>query len=342
MERLNVNELEEISFATVKEIWKKNIMPISVYIHNPFCLSICDFCAYKGSIPVSGALETYYAKYLPYQIQSYKYILKNNKISSWFFGGGTPSLITPNYLRNILDLLPNIKKYGEKTFEIHPAKFNVELLDILQEYNFNNIIIGVQSFNSQVLSKTNRIPASEEQIKKIVEEVHRRKMNVWIDIVGLINDDPSEINIFKEDILKAIKLNPDEISICTNFFCKNKHIGITVKMLSEILKNLPLWNIYEMNDDFSEKTLKAYFLKKKAIRLLNRSKNIINSCQFIKDIDLPDSQKTVSVLGIGSYENENRETFSLCVTSPSLKKYTYIERTHNGKRYFFKVIDKNE
>jgi hypothetical protein len=261
-------------------------------------------------------------------------------VSSWFFGGGTPSLVTPDYLRDVLSLLPGIKERGEKTIEIHPAKFNLELLDILQKYNFQNIIIGVQSFTPAVLKKTKRLVASKAEIEKIIREIHKRQMHAWLDIVGFLSDDPEEASVFRQDIKLALELNPDEISIAINYFYKNKYLNTGVAILTAILSQAQrFWLTDLAGDCVSTEAIKLHFQRRRNVRLFNKqSSRILQNTAFLCGLEPPDDlARNVSMLGIGSYKA--RDTLSY-VWTPEYT-YRYTERNIASDPHYFLIGQTN-
>ena len=160
---MDINKLkryDEIDFPTIEKLWENSINPIGVYIHSPFCPSICEYCIYAGTLLKNKEeYDKYYDSYLPKIINLYKPILEKKKdsIVSWFFGGGTPSMMEPKTLEKLLKSLPNFKESkGCKSFEIHPAYWSVEQLDLLKEYNFDNVTICLQTLDRDTLIKQKR------------------------------------------------------------------------------------------------------------------------------------------------------------------------------------------
>ena len=116
---MDINKLkryDEIDFPTIEKLWENSINPIGVYIHSPFCPSICEYCIYAGTLLKNKEeYDKYYDSYLPKIINLYKPILEKKKdsIVSWFFGGGTPSMMEPKTLEKLLKSLPNFKESKE-------------------------------------------------------------------------------------------------------------------------------------------------------------------------------------------------------------------------------------
>ena len=184
---------EKISLEEVLSYWRDaGDIDMNVYVHSPFCASICKFCHYKG-IKFSPEqdiqlYDKFYKDYLPNTIKPFLPILKNKTIGNYFFGGGTPSLMKPETMQEIFSLFPGFKDVTSKTFEVHPAIWSDEQLDVLAEYNFNCIIVGVQSFDENVLKRQNRIHASVERIAQLSEKVKNRGMYVAGDVIYHMDD----------------------------------------------------------------------------------------------------------------------------------------------------------
>jgi hypothetical protein len=286
-------------------------------------------------VPLQDELERYYEYYLPRQINTYRKMLEQNFVRSWFFGGGTPSLMTSNYLRNICSLLPGLKDRGEKTFEIHPYKFNFELLDILSEYNFHNVIIGVQSFDEAVLKKAGRLYVAGEELRTIIEEIQKRGMNAWCDIMGFINDEPAEITVLQNDLRLILALQPDEISICFNYGLRNKYTEEIADFLLQIYSSFIQDYKTEFNVD-SKEQIKRYLQQHKVLRCFNKNKGTAERHQsfigYLAGSNL--YVKNRSILGIGSYKNQQHGTMSCVCTADYNYHYTEVNEDMRKSHYF--------
>ena len=337
---------EEVDAETIKKIWAKNISnELGIYIHSPFCPSACKYCAYQGT-PENEYVKSYYEDYLLRQIDSYSDVIKTNNVITWFFGGGTPSLMSASQLRNVLSRLPKIKENVEKTFEVHPARYDPEIFDVLAEYGFKHILIGVQSFDEQTLVKQNRIPASYNDVKKIVEEVHKRGMNVWIDLIGYMNgDDQIDTEIYSNDIKIAMSLNPEEISAQLNYNVRtNDRIDLNVDLFYTLL-NQPensKW-IFEFFDpskvqEITKDLIKNILLDFKGIRLFNRNNFIYrDQRRFVESFveeNTAELEGRPSTLAIGSFQNPIHGTMSRVFTDDFIYVYTETNKDNSSPKYF--------
>ena len=155
---LAVKKIKEMSADEILAAWSKTTFPTGVYIHSPFCKEQCSYCTFKGSMFEKNAFQRYYSEYLPHMIKFYEPVLSSGLIRNYFWGGGTPSLMTPEIMRNIFDLIPNFKECPRKLMEFHMAdnRFHKEQLDVISEYNFNTVVACVQSFDGEVVKQQKR------------------------------------------------------------------------------------------------------------------------------------------------------------------------------------------
>jgi len=150
-------KIEKISGQEILDLWKTTQQPTGVYIHSAFCKEQCTYCNFKGTIFNKDKWKQYYGEYLPKMIEFYGDILSSPQINGYFFGGGTPSLMSPSEMRNLFDLIPNFKSQKNKVMEMHVCDWNKEQLDVLREYNFNIVIVCIQTFDRDALKKYKRI-----------------------------------------------------------------------------------------------------------------------------------------------------------------------------------------
>jgi len=336
-----------ISFDTVKGYWKNNKDDVYVYVHNPFCPSICNYCFYKGTLFDKEAYDKYYDEYLPNVISQYKPILEEQNIVSYFFGGGTPSLVDPDRLRKILSLFPDMSNVREKIFEIHPGSYDIEQLDVLEEFGFNTLIVGVQTFNKELLKRQNRVVHDYEDVKKIVRAAQSKGFLVGIDLIVFLSGEIDDIYIFAGDITKCFKLDADEVSIQTDF--KNKEISA---YLDKALVN-GVFNLGEIKQQGKYKAVvdhdvksRDFFLehisKMKAIRIFKssimdkmRSEEFFGFRGSLDELSRRDYENKKRVIGIGSYKNACKSTFSFN------DRFEYIESNENWEPKFYMVYEKD-
>ncbi len=191
--------------------------PLSLYVHLPFCNTVCFYCACNKIITANKKHITPYLKDLYKEIiMKGKIFDKDRKVEQIHFGGGTPTYLNKLQLTQLMDVLNNNFNLldddsGDYSIEIDPRKLKSETITLLRNLGFNRVSIGVQDFDSEVQAAINRIQTYDETLSIINEARKRNFKSVNIDLIyGL----PKQtIKSFTETIRKVININPDRIAI---------------------------------------------------------------------------------------------------------------------------------
>ncbi len=188
---------------------------ISLYIHIPFCESLCTYCGCNTRITVNHKVERPYLEAIVKEWALYKKALGEETpvIRELHIGGGTPTFFSPARLKEMITRLLDgcqVHNKAEFSFEAHPGNTTDEHLQALYEVGFRRVSIGVQDFNPIVLEIINR-HQSYEQVKHLTEKAREiGYTSVNYDIVyGLPQQ---KVCSMAETIFKAIKLRPDRIA----------------------------------------------------------------------------------------------------------------------------------
>ena len=159
-------------------------MSKGLYIHIPFCKTLCSYCDFPKIIAKEENHINYISKLLE-EIDSYNNELNN--ISSVYFGGGTPNSISLSLLEKVFIRVKNIlASSSENSIELNPELITDELCDLLLKYNINRVSIGVQTINQKEIKLLNRHHSKELVIEKI--ELLRKKniTNINCDFIFVI------------------------------------------------------------------------------------------------------------------------------------------------------------
>ena len=181
---------------------------MGIYIHIPFCDSICSYCDFCKFIKNDEWIEKYLIA-LKKEIDS-----KYNKemINTIYIGGGTPSCLNINELQKLFNIIKkfNRSKILEFTFECNIENITEEKLKILHENGVNRLSIGIQSFNEKYLKFLNRNHTKEDITKKInlAKEIGFKNINIDL-IYALPNQTIEELT---NDIDEFLKLDITHIS----------------------------------------------------------------------------------------------------------------------------------
>jgi len=180
----------------------------SVYIHIPFCKSICTYCDFcKVLYNKEWVVE--YLKKLKDEIKD-RYM--GETIKTIYIGGGTPSALSLKEIEYLLTLtkLLDISELEEFTFECNIEDINEELLELLSKFKVNRLSIGIESFNEENLILMNRKTDYKDTLKKMDLIRSKGFNNVNLDLIYAL---PGEkMGILKNDIKKILSLKPEHIS----------------------------------------------------------------------------------------------------------------------------------
>ena len=157
----------------------------AIYIHIPFCTHKCIYCDFYSIITSDNitSYKTALLKEINYYADLYA---KDRNIKSIYFGGGTPSLMEPAYLNNIITHVKktfNVDGRAEISMETNPGTvFDSKLIEF-QNAGINRISIGIQSFNEYELKFLTRIHDNDTAIKTVNDAVTAGFNNISIDLI---------------------------------------------------------------------------------------------------------------------------------------------------------------
>lgn len=182
-----------------------------IYIHIPFCTKACHYCDFHFSTSLKIKSEMVDALCL--ELKNRTTYLGAEAIKTIYFGGGTPSLLTKEELKKILDTIYthyNLIETPEITLEANPDDLNEQKLKELKEAGINRLSIGIQSFDDDTLKWMNRSHNTQQSLACIEMAQNIGLSNISIDLIyGL----PKLSNkAWKEHLKQAIELKPTHIS----------------------------------------------------------------------------------------------------------------------------------
>jgi putative oxygen-independent coproporphyrinogen III oxidase len=193
------------------------VQPTAAYIHIPFCRRRCYYCDFpvfvvgdRATGANSGNIQLYIDRLATEIAAQINY---QQPLSTIFFGGGTPSLLTVGQLRRILDLLAakfGIATDAEISMEIDPGTFDLAQIQGYLQAGINRVSIGVQAFQDNLLQACGRSHTVSD-IYQAVELLHQANVNNWS--LDLISGLPQQtLTNWVASLECAIALNPTHIS----------------------------------------------------------------------------------------------------------------------------------
>ncbi|MCU0437870.1 MAG: radical SAM family heme chaperone HemW [Raineya sp.] len=183
----------------------------ALYIHIPFCKQACFYCDFHFSTNTSLKSELVVA--ICQEIHFQKDYLKEKHLNSIYFGGGTPSLLSPKELEQIFEAIARHYTWNqdtEITLEANPDDLNITNIQNFKQLGVNRLSIGIQSFNENHLQFLHRVHNSQEAENCVYIAQNQGISNISIDLIYAIPADNHQI--WEKDLVKAIELGVSHIS----------------------------------------------------------------------------------------------------------------------------------
>ncbi|MBE6157006.1 MAG: radical SAM family heme chaperone HemW [Firmicutes bacterium] len=180
----------------------------SVYIHIPFCKSICAYCDFCKVLYNKEWVITYLKK-LKDEIKE-RYM--GESIKTIYIGGGTPSSLSLKEIEYLLTLTKifDTRELEEFTFECNIEDISEELLQLLAKFNVTRLSLGIESFNEENLLLMKRTVDYKDVVSKMNLIRSNGFNNVNVDLIYAL---PGEkMKVLKKDIKLLLSLNPEHIS----------------------------------------------------------------------------------------------------------------------------------
>jgi len=190
------------------------ISNLGMYIHVPFCSTTCDFCAFYQQRPSKKGFELFF-KGLKREMD---YFSTDSSFSTVFIGGGTPGLLGPDQIIDLGEIIRTqpLENSIEWSVEIAPSEITAEKLKNLKEIGVNRISLGVQTFDPQLMKELGRDHEVDRALKayQLIREAGFLSVNIDL----LFGAPGQSLEMWEEDLMKAVQLDPDHISTyCLTF-----------------------------------------------------------------------------------------------------------------------------
>lgn len=181
-----------------------------IYIHIPFCVKKCNYCAFLSG-PAGPEVRQEYVNHLIKEIR-----LRSREVpeaDTIYFGGGTPSLLTPEQIGRILEEVRSafrISEDAEVTLEANPGTLTAESLAGYRAAGINRLSMGVQSMDDRRLRYLGRIHTAEEVRRDVKMAREAGFHNINLDLIFAIPG--TDVSDAMEDLEAIAALEPEHIS----------------------------------------------------------------------------------------------------------------------------------
>lgn len=190
-------------------------LPLSLYVHIPFCESLCYYCACNKIITKHHGKADEYLRYLDREINLHTAHLGLGQVlTQLHLGGGTPTFMSDLQLRALMAMLHRSFIFapgGEYSIEVDPRTVDVNRLAVLAELGFNRLSFGVQDFDPAVQKAVHRVQPVE-QVFALVEAARAQGFeSVNVDLIyGLPQQTPES---FDRTLAQVAALRPDRVAL---------------------------------------------------------------------------------------------------------------------------------
>lgn len=191
----------------------RNYIPLSLYIHIPWCVKKCPYCDFNSHAIQDNLPETAYIEVLLRDLKQDLALVQGRSIKSIFFGGGTPSLFSPKGIGEILDKASTYLHFEpnlEITLEANPGTVEHHAFSDYRHAGITRISLGAQSFQNEKLVHLGRIHNSEETKRAITSIVKANFNSFNIDLMYGLPNQTIKDALF--DLETALSFSPPHLS----------------------------------------------------------------------------------------------------------------------------------
>jgi len=209
------------------------LRPLSVYVHLPFCSTVCYYCACNKIVTKDHSKASTYLKYLEKEVQLQSALLDNRSIAQVHWGGGTPTFLNDVEMRDLAQMLCTYFDRGsemECSIEVDPRSVGEGTIGLLSELGFNRLSVGVQDFDLDVQKAVNRVQSEAQTARVITEARAAGFKSINVDLIyGLPKQNATS---FDRTLDRIIALAPDRVAIYN--YAHLPHVFKPQRRISEV------------------------------------------------------------------------------------------------------------
>lgn len=190
-------------------------LPLSLYVHIPFCESLCYYCACNKIITKHHDKAEAYLRYLSREVDLHTaHVGPGQTVSQLHLGGGSPTFLTDHELRGLMAMLRrsfNFAPGGEYSIEVDPRTVDAKRLAVLAELGFNRLSFGVQDFDPAVQKAVHRVQPAEQVFALMQAARQQGFESINVDLIyGLPQQTPES---FDRTLAQVARLAPDRVAL---------------------------------------------------------------------------------------------------------------------------------
>lgn len=208
-------EVEHIQALAQRRTGLGCALPLSLYVHLPFCESLCYYCACNKIITKHPERAQDYLRYLGRELELHmNHLGQGQALSQLHLGGGTPTFLSDSQLGELMSVLSrhfSLVPAGEFSIEVDPRTVTPDRLASLAELGFNRLSFGVQDFDAAVQRAVHRIQPAEQVFELVQAARSLGFESVNVDLIyGLPLQTPES---FDRTLALITALRPDRVAL---------------------------------------------------------------------------------------------------------------------------------
>ncbi|OGA45047.1 MAG: oxygen-independent coproporphyrinogen III oxidase [Betaproteobacteria bacterium RIFCSPLOWO2_12_FULL_62_13] len=188
---------------------------LSLYVHLPFCGTVCFYCACNKVVTRDKTKGERYLDYLAREIALQAPLFRDDPaVTQMHWGGGTPTFFSSSQLGELFALLRRhfaFAEGGEYSIEVDPRTVDPDAIAALRKMGFNRLSLGVQDFDPQVQRAVNRVQSEEQTFAVMAAARDERFLSINVDLIyGLPKQN---LLTFNRTLARVVEAQPDRIAI---------------------------------------------------------------------------------------------------------------------------------
>ena len=191
--------------------------PLSLYVHIPFCSTVCYYCACTKVITANRQHAIPYLEDLLKEVEMQGSLFDSGrKVEQIHWGGGTPTFLNQGQMEQLMDALRNRFRFcsdadGEYSIELDPREVDPDDVAFLRALGFNRLSLGLQDIDPKVQKAVNRIQPLEKTLEVVQAANESGFRSISLDLIyGL---PLQSVESFRETLESVVRINPDRLSV---------------------------------------------------------------------------------------------------------------------------------
>jgi putative oxygen-independent coproporphyrinogen III oxidase len=184
-----------------------------IYVHWPFCLAKCPYCDFNSHVRHQPVDQARYAKAITLELKHQAQLARDKKVSSIFFGGGTPSLMQPQTIAAVLEAIAShwpLAGDVEISMEANPTSVEANNFSAYRKAGINRLSLGIQSLRDDDLKKLGRLHTAEEALEALnIAQEHFDRVS--FDLIYA--REGQSLKDWRDELRQALKLAPEHLSL---------------------------------------------------------------------------------------------------------------------------------